>query len=134
MKLNHLQRIIFYSTIVVLFAVSACKKDEEPAPTKTELLSREWKIASINDSSVELQTVVDEVTIKFNPNGNCIITGTVGGVSNPETGSWNWTNNEEILKVNINQDQMNWELKKLTSTEFWFFDTKQQYNFKCVPK
>jgi len=134
MKPVYLKSILFYSAIIVLFTIAGCKKEDEP--TKSELLAKEWKIISVDGESVNEYFDEDEIFLKFETDGDFKITWIDDGDSEIETGNWNWQNNEELLEVNLDveSDPVSWELKKLTKTEFWFFDTDEDALFKCVPR
>jgi len=134
MKPVYLKSILFLSAIIVLFTIAGCKKEDEP--TKSELLAKEWKIISVDGESVNEYFDEDEIFLKFETDGDFKITWIDDGDSEIETGNWNWQNNEELLEVNLDveSDPVSWELKKLTKTEFWFFDTDEDALFKCVPR
>lgn len=132
MKPSYLKSILFYSTILALFAITACKKEDEP--TKSALLSKEWKIISVDGETVNEYFEEDEIFLKFEIGGVFKITWVYDGDSEIESGNWNWENNEVFIKVDLDGDVVNWELKKLTKTEFWFFDTDEDALFKCIPR
>jgi len=134
MKPVYLKSILFLSAIIVLFTIAGCKKEDEP--TKSELLAKEWKIISVDGESVNEYFDEDEIFLKFETDGDFKITWIDDGDSEIETGNWNWQNNEELLEVNLDveSDPVSWELRKLTKTEFWFFDTDEDALFKCVPR
>ena len=129
MRTNYFRKIFFYFTIIVLFAITGCKKDDEP--TKTELITKEWRIISIDGESAYQYFDGEEVILKFETDGDFKITRFYDGDSETSVGKWNWEDKEELLEVEMDGEQVNWELYKLTTTEFWFFDTDEDELFKC---
>lgn len=138
MKSNNPVRILFYSAIIVLFAFTGCKKDKEDKdPTKTELLCKEWKISTIDGQSVSDYLGSDEVILKFDTDGDFKITFYEQGDTETIVGEWVWKDNESEINITLDDEpgkKIIFEVNKLTTTEFRFFDPDEDALFKCEPR
>lgn len=131
MKPDNLKSILFYSSFILLIIISGCKKEE---PTNTELLCKEWKIISVDGESATEYFELDEVLIKFSTDGGFKITWISDGDEDINYGIWIWQNSEEKLDVELDFNEVEWELEKLTEDDFWFYDIDDDSHFKCVIK
>jgi hypothetical protein len=132
MKSISLKQILFYSVIITLFIIIGCKKDSNDNQTsKTELLSRVWKISSIEGSSDFFGTIGG--TLQFYTTGDYDFkfTKPVGGWEQEED-KWNWYNNETILQVVFYGSKEDWTVTNLTKENFWFVEEGGAI-IKCVP-
>ena len=131
MKSINFKKILFYSLIILLFIIVGCKKDKDNQTTKTEILSRVWKINSIEGNSTIFGAVGG--TLKFQSTGDYEFNWTkvVGGWEQEE-GKWNWYNNEETLQIDLMGSKEDWRINKLTVENFWFVEERGAI-IKCVP-
>lgn len=114
------------ATAAVVFNFSSCGKYEDgPSFTlksKTARLVGEWEVDEIDgeptgsDFNIEMEFEKDnDVTVTFEYS----YYGYSYDYSNK--GEWEWADNKEVVEVTFdNDDPIEFEVKRLTSDEFWF--------------
>jgi hypothetical protein len=99
--------------LMAVLTFSACKKDDPAPPTKTELISRNWKITAMTgtfpplptaDLYAQLQACEKDNILKMSSNGTYTLDegATKCAPTDPqivETGSWSFSNNETKITV-----------------------------------
>ena len=106
-------RILSLALLGLLF-FTACQKDDPPPPTKTELISRDWKITAMTavfpapigtvDVFAQLETCEKDNITKVKADGTYTVDegATKCDPADPqivETGNWSFTNNETKLTI-----------------------------------
>lgn len=120
MGIINLKRILLYSSIIVLFTITGCKKDSEQS--KTELLCHEWKLAHIlgQDGSEFIEVEFDfEITLKFDKDNHVTGSTTFDGEYETDTNVWQWMDDENTIRIGSNGDHEDWDVQKLTNHELW---------------
>jgi hypothetical protein len=123
-------RILVILFMLAIF-ISSCKKDEKNELSRTELLTREWNVTSIDGQSVLDYAGLDTLLIKFESDGDIKMTWKYAGESMTFAYSWSWKDNENTLQIIDGSDTYDWVVEKLTLNEFWFNDSSDQTMFKC---
>ena len=102
-------KILFIALSLVLFTVGACKKsDSKPAPTKTDMLSKDWKLVDVLAGGVSVYSLLDacqkDDIYKFANNNTYQITegATKCDPADPDiydAGTWGFLENETKLRL-----------------------------------
>ena len=102
--------------LMAVLTFSACKKDDPTPPTKTELISRNWKITALSgtfpplpaiDLYAQMSACEKDNIMKVSSNGTYILDEglTKCNASDPqvvESGNWSFSSNE--TKITIGSD------------------------------
>jgi len=102
-------KILFVALALVMFSVMACKKsDSKPAPTKTDMLSRNWKLVDVLASGVSVYGLLEacqkDDIYKFANNNTYQITegATTCNPGDPDiydAGTWAFLENDTKLRL-----------------------------------
>lgn len=102
-------KILFVALALVMFSVMACKKsDSKPAPTKTDMLSRDWKLVDVLAGGVSVYGLLEacqkDDIYKFANNNTYQITegATKCNTADPDiydAGNWNFLENDTKLRL-----------------------------------
>ena len=111
--------------LITLVAFTGCKKDEDEEPSKTDLITKEWKLISIDGETENDE--YESLTITFETNGDLIIKATGEGTTLSQTAKWSWGTNETTINVLIYGEQLVWKLDKLTADALWFYDEEESF-------
>jgi hypothetical protein len=123
-------KYIFF--LLSLLIIASCKsEDAAKAPTKTELVARNWKaetiVATVAGSKVKLfpdvQVIKDagydfsKVKLKVGTNGTAIFINVDGSTID---GKWAFAENETVVNVNGAQQQLKLKITTLTDKKLEF--------------
>ncbi|MEX0966719.1 MAG: lipocalin family protein [Bacteroidia bacterium] len=131
MKRNRTSTISLASlaTAAILFNLQACKKYEDgpgfTLRTPEGRLEGEWELTKVDSNS--LLGFFDGVVVEFEKDGDLDITltylYTYYGYSIPYSytysGDWEFEDDKETLVLEIEGEEMEWEILKLTKDELW---------------
>lgn len=118
--------------LITLVGFTGCKKDEDEEPTKTDLITKEWKVISIDGEPLLPED--EEILLKFEVNGNLIVQSSDDdGQPVTQTIKWSWGANETTINVILYGEQLVWKLDKLTADALWFYDEDESF-IKLEPK
>ncbi len=113
--------------LIALLTFTGCQKDDPPPPTKTELISRDWKVTAMTavfpapigtvDILSQLDACEKDNIIKIKADGTYTVDegATKCDPTDPqtvETGNWAFTSNE--TKLTILDDT--WDIVSLSAT------------------
>ncbi|MCX6307200.1 MAG: hypothetical protein NT040_19720 [Bacteroidetes bacterium] len=93
-------RILCTLIIISLFALSACKKDANPAAPSgvvQVVTTGTWRVTYFIEASEDKTSDFTSYTFSFNSNG--ILTASLSGTNT--TGSWGWDDNSSKLHISI---------------------------------
>lgn len=123
----------------VVLTFSSCNKDkneEDDKLSNTDLLCKQWSVATINDTAVFEWDELQAVILGFESDGDYKETW-IYDVDDIEEyyGKWEWQYNEERIYFTGDVDFEDVEIKRLTQNELWFeVNDYGTYLIKCVPK
>lgn len=127
-KLNF--KILLSIGIVLLTFAGCSKEEEEPIPTNTDLLTKEWNVLSIDGETEGFGSI----SLKFEKSGMLVIEVTDDdGEPFSQTVQWEWGTNETTIEVLFLGEELIWVVDKLTADAFWFYDEEESF-FKLEPK
>jgi hypothetical protein len=121
------------------FVTVACKKEEDP--TRSELISRVWKVASvISNGSTDTQTDYSAYRLTFKSDGSYTFTNALTSIT-PTTGTWELADNEQSLLLNKGTSaEQKAIIQQITSNNFDVSFTYKNYKngeivlvFKLIP-
>ncbi|RLD41838.1 MAG: hypothetical protein DRI86_12700 [Bacteroidetes bacterium] len=126
--------IAIFSIAVIMLTFSSCKKYEDgpliSLRSKTARLTGEWKIVETTST----EALIKELTFEFKKDGDFSMTVpyTYTGESFAVTvdGKWEWIDSKESLKIEVEDNETEWEILRLTNSEFWFKD-EDNLEYKC---
>jgi hypothetical protein len=107
--------------LAALLVFSACKKDKDKEPSKTDLLTGStWKDSSeflqLNSSTGTRTPAASDInTYQFSRDGKVTVTPASG---RPETGTWSFANNETQLTITNGTDTGTYDLIELSKDKF----------------
>ena len=131
MKTINSKKLILAFVLILAMIVSSCKKDDKDELSRTELLARTWDVLNIDGEPVSTYSGCDAITLKFESDGDLMLTVKLDGSSLSLAYTWSWADNENTIVVDDGYDPWDWAVKKLTINEFWFYDTYDDALFKC---
>jgi hypothetical protein len=110
-------------------SLTSCKK-EDPAPTKTELLAKTWKISEFyEDGQLISDPSLASVRLTFNANG----TYTSVGFGSNSTGSWEFNADDtRILMDKGTVDEFTGSVVTLSTTTFKMTWTEDSTAYEIV--
>jgi hypothetical protein len=121
-------KLLLAAAVVTMLNFSSCKKYEDgPAfslKTKTARLTGEWEVVSVVNAGVVLNDT--DLFLEFDKDGDFTYKmeyeyyGSTYSYS--VDGDWEWGDGKETLEVTIDNEKTEWEIKRLTNSEFWFED------------
>jgi hypothetical protein len=121
-------KLLLFVLVTVLFATTACDKEDDE-PTKTDLITKAWKVISIDGDPVDEV----EILLKFEVNGNLILQSIDDdGESFTVALNWAWAENETKINISMFGEQLIWKLDKLTTDILWIYDEEDSL-IKLVP-
>lgn len=123
-KVKHL-----YLKLAILYLpiLTSCSDDG----INTRFLETQWKVVTINNTSVHSYSGENEILLKFEKNGVFIITWNDPDFSESETGEWFWEKENDQLTIITGGEQSHWTIEKLDASEFWFTDIEEDALYKC---
>jgi hypothetical protein len=95
-------------------ALSACKKEETPAPqpTNKELLSRTWKADSVLIDNVNVTSFFTGLRLTFRADNSYVSSSP----TETDSGAWTFGSNETQIILDPGPDQEVWTIQTLTSS------------------
>lgn len=138
MKNTYKHSLAAVATAAVVFNFSSCGKYEDgPSFTlksKTARLVGEWEVDEIDgestgsDFTIEMEFEKDnDVTVTFEYS----YYGYTYDYSNK--GEWEWADNKEVVEVTFDgDDPLEFEVKRLTSDEFWFEYENEEWKLEKI--
>lgn len=132
-RMKHFSRLLSIAVVAAFFALSACKDDDEPNLSRTELLTmKPWKITGIAivgfGGATPPESFQADDTFAFNTDGTYVFNegATKEDPADPQeiTGTWEFAENETVLKITFSGITLSKDIKELSTSVL-----KVQYNF-----
>lgn len=130
------QKLLMAAALITVLNFQSCKKYEDgPAFTlksKKNRLAREWEVVRVYDNDGEQVFPYGgggydiEIEFEFEKDGDFEQSYSVSyygySYSGSYKGEWEFSSDKEELEVEIAGYKADWEIKRLTSDEFWYED------------
>lgn len=121
------------SVAFALCTLNACKKDDSPAPTRSQLIIGTWNInaygvddnmnGNLESSEYDAIPAGSGLTETFRSDGTGVITTTApGGSPTPQNITWSLTNSDQNLQVVSSSGTTNATITRLTEHELMGYD------------
>jgi len=134
MNVRTRRSLLFAAAVVIMLNFNSCGKyDDGPSfslKSKTARLTGEWEIITV-DGDIDLGD--EEIILEFEKEGDFKITNDYGSYSYSYEGEWAWEDKKETIEITMDGNQTEWEVKRLTNSEFWFEDEDRNL-FECEKK
>ncbi len=117
--------LLMAATLVVVINFSSCKKyDDGPSlslRTKKSRLAGEWEVVEINGQS-QSNSGYDMIW-EFEKDGDFKFTYEYGSYSYSMSGDWEFESDKEVLELQLDGDNVEFDIKRLTNKELWLEQT-----------
>jgi len=126
MTIKTSKNLILAATLVTILNFQSCKKyDDGPGlslRSVTNRLTGEWEVVDIQG-----QNVNGEITMEFDKDGDFKMTYEYNYYGNTysstQNGEWSFEDRKETIELDFDQGgSEEWDIKRLTNSEFWFED------------
>ena len=122
------KNLMMAATIVIILNFTQCKYEDGPSfslRTKTARLVGKWRVMSIDHENFSNEI---QIEMEFDRSGDFDFTYGYSyyGYSYQYSydGDWEWKSNKEIIDVNLDSDNIEFEVKRLTDKDLWFTDSE----------
>lgn len=126
MNINKNKKLLLAMAVVIMLNFNSCKKYEDgprfSLKTKTSRLVGEWEVIKIDGENFQ----DDNLYLEFDKGGDFTATyeykysGTTYKYS--YEGSWEWDSKKEVIEVDLEGENLEWEVLRLSKDELWFED------------
>jgi len=130
--MNYKSLSLIVAVILVMVGMSGCKYPEGPflsIQTREGRVAKKWEVIMATDSAGEdISNNFDEAEFDFEEDGEAEATLEVLGIPVEFEGDWNLDNDDTVLELELEQKttnvplNKNYEILRLTRTEFWLRD------------
>lgn len=97
-------------------ALAACKKEPvpipEPIPTKTEMLTKRWKVDSAFEDGINMTALFATLRFTFRVDSTYVFSTPFGS----DSGRWNFAASETQIVLDPGPDQEVWNIETLTTS------------------
>jgi len=90
---------------------------------KTGRLTGEWKVVK---AAGEIPDIDVDLILEFEKDGDFSATSEYVGYSYSYNGEWEWEDNKEVIEITLEDETLEWEVKRLTNSELWFEDEEDE--------
>ncbi len=130
--MNYKSFSLIVAVILVMVGMSGCKYPEGPflsIQTREGRVAKQWEVIMATDSAGEdISNNFDEAEFGFEEDGEAEATLEVLGIPVEFEGEWDLDNDDTVLELELEQKttniplNKNYEILRLTRTEFWLRD------------
>ena len=111
------------AAVIIILSFSSCKKYEDgprlSLKSKKARLVGEWEVVDVeNARGFEDGSII----LEFDKDGDFTFSYEFFGYDYSFDGDWEWEDNKEVIQVEIDNSNTEWEIMRLTNSEFWFED------------
>ncbi|MEX0966979.1 MAG: DUF5004 domain-containing protein [Bacteroidia bacterium] len=138
MKINLQRKVSLASiaTAAILFNFQACKKYEEgpgfTLKTPKGRLTGDWELVATDPPS---GADLPDLSMEFEKDGDFTMRGSISYYGMPfpfsVNGEWEFDDKKETLLLEVDSEETEWQINKLTSDELWVEDEDgYEYEFE----
>lgn len=132
------KNLFLLASIAIVLNFSSCGKYEDgpnfSLRTKKSRLAGEWEVVKLDGSDLDPGM---DINLEFDKNGDFEFSFKYSymgyNVEDSYSGKWEWSDKKESVLIDVDGDEMEWEIKRLTNDEFWFED-EDNIEYKCEAK
>ena len=115
---------MYAAVMVLLISFTSCGKYEDgpgfSLASKTSRLTGVWDVVK---TDAEFDLSEGDLSFEFEKEGDFTLRYNSGNYSDKDEGDWEWSSDKEVIEVtNSNDVTEDWEVLRLTNSEFWFED------------